>query len=173
MSTYQPSNTLVSFVDESIFLPSDATQMRVKLTDSLRDYAIAINSRSIGYYDQQERITGNLLFNPLVLQKLRPGFRKTIDFGSLPNATTKRVAHGIAINSNFVFFKCWGVATNPNATPDPSATDQFAIPLPYSSGTALNENIKLYISKTNVVIETAIDYSRFTKCAVVVEYIKF
>lgn len=171
--TFTPSNTLSPFVEENIYLPDDESQLRLKLTDSLRDYSLAINARSIGLYDQQERITGNLLYNTVLLQKNRPGFRKTIDFGTLPNATTKRVAHGIAITDNFRFFKVWGVATNPNAATDGSPNDEFAIPLPYSSGTALNENIKLYISRTNIVIVTAIDYSRFTACTVIMEYIKF
>lgn len=171
--TYDPANTLSPFVEQNIFLPDDAGQLRLKLTDSLRDYSLAINARSIGLYDQQERITGNLLYNLINIQKNRPAFRKTIDFGALPNATTKRVAHGININDNFRFFKLWAVATNPTAAADGNPNDEFSIPLPYSSGTALNENIKLYISRTNIVVVTNIDYSRFTSCTVVLEYIKF
>lgn len=90
-------------------------------------------------------------------------YRKTIDFGALPNAALKSVAHGITFTTASKGTRIYGCATDP--------VNQLYIPIPFSSPT-LNENIKIGIDGTNINITTAIDYSAFTMCNVVLEYSK-
>lgn len=90
-------------------------------------------------------------------------YRKTIDFGALPNTALKSVAHGIAFTTAFKMTIIYGCATDP--------VNQLYIPIPFSSPT-LNQNIKIDIDGTNINITTAIDYSAFTMCNVVLEYSK-
>jgi len=90
-------------------------------------------------------------------------YRKTIDFGALPNAGLKSVAHGIAFTTAYKGTRIYGCATDP--------VNRLYIPLPFSSPT-LNKNIQLDIDATNINITTAIDYSAFTLCNVVIEFSK-
>jgi hypothetical protein len=94
---------------------------------------------------------------------MRQVFRTVVNFGALPNAASTSVAHNIVVTSGYSLTRLYGAATN--------NTQTSFIPLPFSSST-LNENIKLEMTNTNIVITTAIDYSAYTKTYVVVEYIK-
>jgi hypothetical protein len=48
----------------------------------------------------------------------------------------------------------------------------LAIPIPYSSTTNIDNNISIQVDDTDVNITTAADYSVYTICYVVLEYIK-
>lgn len=158
--TYKPSNSQNTFVDSSVFLPEDAHQQTLKLTDTLRSYSSGINSREIGQYYLNEINAGSTLFssNP---QKNRPIYRKVVNFGALPNTSAKSVPHGIAIDSGYRFLKLYAVGTNPAAT---GAT-------PYTISLA-DTNSTLTATLTDVVITTSADYSPYTECYVVLEYAK-
>ncbi len=95
--------------------------------------------------------------------KFVPTYRKVIDFGALPNAGVKSVAHGITIDANFRFVRIYGAAFDP--------VNILAISLDRSSPT-LNENIKLDVDATNVSLTTAINYSAYTRSQIVLEYTK-
>lgn len=90
-------------------------------------------------------------------------YRKTIDFGALPNAGLKSVPHGINFTTACKGTRIYGCATDP--------VNLLYIPLPFASPT-LNKNIQLDIDGMNVNITTAIDYSAFTLCNVVIEFSK-
>ncbi len=160
--TFRPVNTNSIYVDASIFLPDDEHQLRLKLTDSLRDFATGINNREIGQYYTNEIQTGSTLYNAAANQKPRQVFRKVIDFGALPNAAPSApVPHGIAINSSFQILKLYAVGNNPNAT----GVTNFAVSIP-------DQNSTLNLTLTDIVITTTVNYSMYTKTAVVVEYSK-
>lgn len=158
--TYAPSNTQNTFVDSSLYLPDDPHQQTLKLTDSLRTYADGINTRTIGQYYFNEINTGSVLSsnNP---QKNRQLFRKVIDFGALPNSTSKPVHHGLTITNTFQFVKMIAVGNNPNAT----GTTPYAIAIP-------DTNSQLQLDPTDVIITTTADYSSYTNCYVILEYAK-
>lgn len=65
-------------------------------------------------------------------------YKKTIAFGSLPNASTKSVAHNIS-NLN-VMLRIEGIATNGNNI----------FPLPFPPGTDLNGTIQMYSNQTDI-----------------------
>lgn len=75
----------------------------------------------------------------------RPIYRKLLDFGALPNATTKAVAHGVT-----------GVATWTGITGFASGSAGDAIALPYSTVSDA-DCVGLYVSTSNVTAITGVD----------------
>lgn len=125
--------------------------------------ANAVNTKEGALYVPQEVATFQSYFTAGNPQVFRNVYRKTIDFGALPNAGLKSVPHGITFTSACSSTRIYGSATDP--------VNLIYIPLPFSSPT-LNQNIKLTVDATNVNITTAIDYSAFTRCTIVIEFTK-
>lgn len=126
--------------------------------------ANAVNSKEGALYFPVEVSTFQQYFTPDDPQRLRATYRKTIDFGVLPNAGTKTVPHGITFTEDFSMTRMYGAAT------DPVSPFRY-IPLPYAHPTA-NTSIALEADGTNVTVITGINYSNFTRCTVVLEYTK-
>lgn len=145
----------------------------VKLYQFTNQISQSVNSKASGYYNTQEFASGEMFYpNPSLsstsVQKTfaapRPVFKKVINFGTLPSSTSgSSVAHGITFGTNTTLVRLWGAATNTAGT--------SMIPLPYASAT-LNENISLYADGTNVYIKPGIDRSAYTKCNIIIEYLK-
>lgn len=146
-------------------------ELLVRLYQNLSLVSTVLNLKDSAYYDTNEFVTGQSYFpNPALnsstatVATYRPVYRKVINFGALPNAGTKTVAHGIAINSGFTFTRIYGAASD--------TTGLNYIPLPYASPTLIN-NIELKVDNTNITIITGSNRSNFNKCYVVVEFMKF
>ena len=89
----------------------------------------------------------------------KPLYRKVVNFGTLPNATTKSVEHGI---SNVLYFKTiTGMATN---------NDNF-LPLPFMYENNAANSIRLLANKTNITIGASTNRSSFS-AYVILEYTK-
>lgn len=145
-------------------------ELLVRLYQNLNLIAVNLNIRAIGTYDLQEILNGKQYFKDPALSsstaqtpQLRPVFSKVIYFSPLPNAGTLGIPHNIPVDNNYMFTLIVGTATDP--------INLSYLPLPYSSGT-LNKNIGVAVNATEVLITTYIDYSAYTKCQVVLEYIK-
>lgn len=123
----------------------------------------AINSKEGGLYTLQELSTFNRYYDTVNLSNLRNVYRRTINFGRLPNATTKHVSHGNTLNSEAKVTKLYGGATN-------LITGSF-IPLPFSS-TTLADNIILQATLDEVIVTTGANYSDYTDCTIVFEYVR-
>jgi hypothetical protein len=146
-------------------------ELLVRLAQNVNTMLLGINLRDAGYYSQEEFINGQTFFpNPNLNSTTsqqpidRQVFRKVINFGALPNAAIKSVAHGITITSAFSFTRIYACASDQSGS--------SYIPIPYVSTVAVNQNIELYVDATNVNIATAIDYTAYTICYVILEYIK-
>ena len=144
-------------------------ELLVRLYQNINSIAIAINLKDSGIYFPQEFINGQIFFpNPANTSATqtnpnpRQVYRQVVNFGALPNATTKSVSHGITVTATTTFTRIYGTASD--------TTNKFYIPLPYAS--AAGNNAELYADATNVNIITTIDYSNFTICYVVLEYIQ-
>jgi len=86
-----------------------------------------------------------------------PVYRKVVDFGALPNATQKSIAHNIS--GTWRLFRLMGEAYSPTT----GESFQLSYPALMAS---------LYVNKTNVVVSTNIDASYCTSSYVTIEYIK-
>ena len=155
-------------------LPPEIKSLFVSLYQNLNNMAILINLKDTGYYTLQEFLPSQSFFpNPALdsttaqSPTIRQTFRTVINFGALPNAGSKSVAHHIQISTtlptNYSFTRIYGASSNPDQT--------SFIPLPYASPTS-NKNISIEITNTNVVITTGIDYSAYTTTYIICEYIK-
>lgn len=155
------------FIAQTEHYPEDGERLRLKLKESYENIAQNINRRDISIYDTEETPTGQQFFATTAnLRNPRDTYRSVVNFGALPNATTTSVAHNISVANNTIFTRIYGVATHPtNTDPNPKS-----LPLPYSTETA-NGDIELYVTDTNVVITTSIDYSAYTTTYIILEYI--
>ena len=146
-------------------------ELLLRMYQNLNRMAMAVNIKDSAYYDTDEFVNGQKYFpNPAYSSATsqypvwRQVYRKVVNFGALPNAAAKVVAHGITTTAGFIFTRMYGCST------DPVAPNSY-IPLPYASPT-LNQNISLQADNTNVTITTAINYSSHVTTYVVLEYIK-
>ncbi len=141
-------------------------ELLVRLYQTVNNIALATNVKTTGYFLDQEFVTGELYFNvDNDFNKLRPVYSKTIDFGALPAAGTKSVAHGIPVTSTYSWVQIYATATDPNAL--------TGLPIGYPSATAVANNLEINVDGTNVNITTGgTDYSAYTTTLVVLKYIK-
>jgi hypothetical protein len=153
-------------------LPGEYNDLfRVKLQEILNQLANAINAKGGGYFLTKETPLGGS-YIPIITSSGdssktdRAIYRKVVDFGALPNTSTKSVAHGISTNDSYSFVRIYGTATDPGVT-----TINSAITLPFSSSTA-GDIISVSVDGTNVNITTASDKTAFTRCFIVLEYLK-
>lgn len=87
-------------------------------------------------------------------------YRKTINFGALPNATLKTVAHGISNLHRVIKYECMAYnSTSGNNT---------QVPLVSTAG----NNSNLDINSTDVIMNTTTDRSSFDECYVTLYYTK-
>ena len=89
-----------------------------------------------------------------------PVYEKTIDFGTLPNNSTKSIPHGI---SNL------GVTIDIQAV---SYYSNYAIGLPYINMAAFQNCIEIYLTPTDIAVRTIVDKTPYTSCYVVLRYTK-
>ncbi len=163
-----------SFIRENYIFPEDNfEEYDVKLRQYLNIMAAAVNTKDSGLYTDEEIVTGQQFF-PIYSTdnnsslNYRNVFRKVIDFGALPDNTTKTVAHGITTTEDFSIVKIYGTATDPGAT-----TLNLAIPLPFVSNVPPNDNVQLGMDDTDIIVITNSNtYIAFIRTFVVVEYIK-
>ncbi len=143
----------------------------VRLHQNVNTIALILNTKDSGYYDNSDEfVNGQLFFpdpalssNTQIAPIFRQPFRKIINFGALPNAGLKSVAHGINPNGAFTFTRIYGTASD--------TTGLTYIPLPFASP-VLNENIKLDVDAVNVNVTTGINRTNYNICYIVLEYLK-
>lgn len=148
-------------------LSPEFKELLVRLYQNLGKMATVLNVKDTGIYQLTEFVNGQTFFsNPLynsstaVSPTPRQDYRMVINFGALPNNTTKSVAHNIAVNSATVFTRIYATATTPGTA---------GIPIPYVSS---SNPVQINVDATNVNITTTTDMTAFTTVIVVIEYLK-
>lgn len=152
------SQKLESYEPVYDVVPEKWEDARAFFTEQLKRHALAINSRGIGFFLDQELLTGqsfipgvNNLSDGGTSQSFRSILRKVIPFpGLTPGVNTQ--PHGIFIDANFTLLHMYGAATN--------STALVGNPLPLST------DIILYNS-TNVIVNSTNSYDR---AYIVMEY---
>ena len=157
-----PINSQQSFLPTTLILPDvdQKDEFNYVLTDFIKKMIAAINEREVAQYPFDEIQTGQKFSDRRELTQQISTYRKVIDFGALPDNTTKTVPHQIAVTGSTIFTRIYGVANDPGTS---------FIPLPFSSSVA-SEAIKLEITPNDVEITTGIDYSDYTETLVILEY---
>ena len=161
------STTFDSYVPVYDAVPEKWEEAKPFIVEVLKKMSNAINIREIGWLLDEELLTGKAFIPGPVVPGNNPGiyrqvFRKVIDFGPLPDSSTKAVAHGITFDANFTLIQLWGSATEPST---------LAIPLPFV-GQTVATSIALLMDNTNVIVTTHDVKSQFTRCFIFIEYIQ-
>ena len=140
----------------------------ISSTHQYNNIANVLNLKETGYYITTEIVNSQLWFKSSITSVtqsiFRNAFRLVINFGALPNAATKSVAHNIqGLTAGVMSWtKIYGTATDAAGN---------GIPIPYASNTP-NANIEINVDLVNVNVTTAIDYSAFTTTYIILEYLK-
>ena len=93
-------------------------------------------------------------------------YKKTVNLGGLPNATTKTVSHGIVGYTNFISISGW------------ASNGSVWTPLPYVGninplgGSQPNNNVLLAVSGGNITIDSSSNRSAYTTAFATLEYTK-
>lgn len=161
--TIGPENSEQSFVSTDIVLPEDDSDLREILTDRLQRITEALNMKDIGQYYDVATISGQIWFDPTDVAETREGERIVINFGALPNAAVKTVAHNITVDANTRFTRIYGTANDPST--------EF-IPLPFVDMSGGAAHIELSVDSTNVSVTTTADYTAFTETFIILEWIQ-
>jgi len=145
--------------------PEQLRKVLVLMYQNLNNMQKSVNAKDNGFYVLQEIVNGKQFFpdTQTINMQLRSNFRTTINFGALPNAGTKSVPHNINVDANVEWTWIYGTATDPIGL--------TGIPIAFVS--AAGNNIQLDVDAVNVNITTTINYSNYTECIIVLEYMKF
>ena len=146
----------------------ELTELLVRLYQQIGAISIASNQKDIGLYILNQGYNGQQWFpNPAAYNTsgLRSVIRVTINFGALPDAGTKFVAHGITVTSTTTFTRIYATASD--------TTGETYIPIPFVSvsGTISAGNTEISVDNTNVYITTTGNGSNYNVCYVILEYI--
>lgn len=154
------SQNLESYVPVYDVAPKNWEEGRAFLVEQLKKYGNALNVREIGFYLDQELLTGKA-FIPGVnnggdggsSQQFRTILRKVIVFPGL-TAGVNTQPHEVTVDANFSLIQLWGSATN--------ATALTGEPIPNGLDT-------ISYDATNIIITVAANYTRAWS---VMEYIQ-
>jgi len=148
----------------------DFKEIMVRLYQQIGNIATSLNKKDTGQYQRSEFVNGQLFFSNPALSSAtalapedRAVIRKVINFGTLPNAGAKAVAHGITCTTMTSFTRIYACSTDP--------VGLNYIPIPYASPVLVN-NIELNVDAVNVNIITGSNRTAFTITYVVLEYIQ-
>ena len=157
----------------------------VLLTNNQNITALAVNMKDTGYYSYTQFANGQYYppsFDPAIpynnVLDPNPVYRTLVricptPYANLGNGVLLTVPHNIPFIAPPVGLSSWrvtrqyGAATSLTA----GAFPPNFISIPYTSTIAGN-NIELWWDAVNVYIRTAADYTAYTDCEVVLEYIK-
>lgn len=153
-------------------VPQKWEEARPFIVEQLKRVAQAINIREIGWFLDEELISGKQFIpssssyssSSSNSQQYRTILRKVIDFGALPNTATKSVPHGIVVDSNFTLMQIYGAATD--------STGMLSIPLPFVSAASPARPIQLFMTSSDVVVITTENNSNYTRSFIVLEFIQ-
>lgn len=114
------SQVLESFLPVYDTMPQTWQEAQPVLVEQLKKISDAVNIREIGWYLDEELLSGKAFIpgtsvggnNP---EEFRQIFRKVIVFGAITTGANSR-AHGIVFDGNFTLIQLWASATQNTGT---------------------------------------------------------
>lgn len=151
---------LISSIDTN---SEEFKDLLVRLYQNINNIVLALNLKDSALYVLEEFVNGQQFFNPASTDplQLRSDFRKTVNIGAVGAGVTT-VAHGIPFTATYTATRIYGAAT------DSIGLNYYPLPWASAGGAA---NIELKVNGTNVVITNNSGIA-FTRCIVVIEYLK-
>lgn len=155
------SSNPAPYLQTSTYFPEEFKEFRIKFLENYRDIANAVNIREISIFDLTESVSGEQWFTSGNPQVKRQTFRKVYSIGAVATGATVNTAHGLT--GVTAYTKIIGTVI----------TDVVDYrPMPYASATAVNQQIELKVTATNVVIINGAAAPNITSAIVVLEYLK-
>ena len=158
-----------SYIPVYDVVPEKWDDARAFFTEHLKKISNAINVREIGWFLDDELLSGKQFIPSLnssagasASGNFRSVLRKVIDCGTLPNTGTKTVPHGISIDGNFTLIQLYGSST------DPIGLLSFGL----GNAAAAPNQVQLFLTATDIILVTGSDRTNFTRTYVVIEYLK-
>lgn len=159
--TFQPANTNSVFLPTTIQYPEDPKELLNRLNKAYEDTATRLNTKEIGIYDQIEFLTGQQWYTVGIPRIKRQTFRKVFNLGAIATGATLTTAHNITQITAFtaIYGTC--------------VTDVVDYrPIPYASATAVNQQLEIKVTATNIVIISGAAAPNITSAIVVLEFLK-
>lgn len=149
------SQEFESYVPVYDFIPDEWEEARPALVEQLKKISNAVNIREIGWYLDEELLSGKAFFPSAISNppQFRSIFRKVIDCSPIVIGVNPPFPHGIDIDSNFSLIDLWCSATNSVAL----------------TGTIFCNQDTINYDATNINITSAAAYNR---AYAVIEYIQ-
>lgn len=168
--SYVPSTNIwdVQRLQEVDVNSPEFKELLVRLYQNVNLISVVLNTKDTAFYNTQAIATGAQWYNPNNADpnQYRVPLRKVINFGALPAAGSKSVAHGISFGSlptSVVPVCFYGTAINPITGAWLSIGH---------AATSLAGMLQLTGDTTNVTITTGgTDYSGYTVCNIVAEWL--
>ena len=110
------SQDFESYVPVYDVVPENWESAREFLVEHLKKISNAVNAREIGWYLDEELISGKQFYPGTTAisgqsNQYRTIFRKVIPFGPIIAGLNQR-PHGIVVDANFTLINLWAAATN-------------------------------------------------------------
>lgn len=142
----------------SIDFPRDPDELVNELNDTYQGIVSSLNSKVGGLYVPQEKVTSAQYFDTTNIQRFKNVYRMVVDFGALPNTSSKNIPHNIPdITAQYRIVQAYGGSTDP--------INISWLPIP-------NQDIRLEFNIENVTVTTTSNLSAFTETSIVIEYTK-
>lgn len=115
----QDSQQFESYVPVYDVVPEKWEDARAFLVEQLKRLALAVNIREIGWYLDEELLSGkafipgsNNILDGGTSQQFRTILRKVVDVGPLVAGVNPPIAHGVTFDANLTSIDSWVEATN-------------------------------------------------------------
>lgn len=145
------SQQLESYVPVYDAIPENWEDARPFVVEQLKKITNSLNVKEIGFFLDEELLSGKSLFSKTNTQQFRTILRKVIDCSPLTPGANSFV-HGIVFDANFTLVQMFASATNSGTL--------VAEPIPNSADT-------LTMNSTVIIITVAGSWDR---CLCVIEY---
>lgn len=147
-------------------VPKDWEDGRAFFVEQLKKISQAVNIREIGWYLDEELLTGGQfvpakpapgtlpLTSPLPYRSI---FRIVVDFSPLTNNIANTKPHNVIVDANFTLIDLWAAATDPvslTGNPIPNGTETISY------------------DANNIIITTTVPRSPNNRCYAVMEYMQ-
>lgn len=164
--SYLPTTYIYDVTDiQNIDVNSDEfKELIVRLYLNINSILKSLNDKDTGLYLTTVFQTGQQFFNQTnAYDQNRPIFRTVVNFGALPNTTTKSVAHNIPnLGTTWSIVRLDCQATNPNT---------IAVDVPGFDPSDITKPMNIWFDATNVTVQTTSNMSAYTTTWVIIEFI--
>lgn len=155
-----PSDSLGSYLPESVTLPDDQKERDQVLKDLFESTARMVNRKDTGSYEEVEQLTNQQFFGATPQEK-RYVYRRVYDIGAIAAGATLNTPHGLTNVTEYV--RMYGTCV--------TAVVDYR-PLPRVSMVNINQQISLDVVGVNIVIINGAGSPNITSGLVVLEYLK-